>query len=160
MATNKMNLDLVGKMVTNYKTKQYNSIVTNKMNPMAFDAQSVWLSIEALKGFINTIETEVAKNPEYGLHDFGLRFYYSAYPENNDSGNFAADDLAGLDAAYQKLHTVIAIPTALINGNNQDFDPCDPKTYDGTKPSGEACAIMAENHGTLIPPNPAAGTWF
>jgi len=160
MATNKMDLGLVEDMVKNYKTKQYVSIVSNKEIPMAFDAQSVWLSLEALKEFIATIEIEVAKYPEYEMHGFGIRFYYSAYPENAAWNHPRCKDIVHLNMGYEKLHTLIGIPTAMINDVNSDFDPCNPKTYDGTKPEGPGCAIMAENHGTLIPPNPAEGTWF
>jgi len=60
---------------------------------------------------------------------------------------------------YEKLHTLIAIPTAEINGQNQDFDPSNTSTYDGTKPSGTGMSIMAENHGRMTPPDPC-GTWF
>ena len=159
MALQKLNLDLVQEMVTNYKTKQYLSIVTNKINPMPFDAQSVWFSLDALKDFITTIETEVAKHPECPLSNFGLRFYYTAYPENDLWSNKGFEDIVGLNPQYEKLHTLIAIPTASINGVNSDFDPFDVKTYNGTKPDA-GCAIMAENHGELIPPGSNLGTWF
>jgi hypothetical protein len=62
---------------------------------------------------------------------------------------------------YEKLHTVIAIPTTEIDGINQDFDPFDTKTYVGTKPTNTALAIMAENHGVLCPPPfSGSGVWF
>jgi hypothetical protein len=160
MASQKLNLDLVQEMVTNYKSKQYLSIVTNKINPMTFDAQSVWFSLDALKAFIDTIETEVAKHPQYPVSNFGLRFYYSAYPANDTWDKAGFEDIAGLNPLYEKLHTLIAIPTASINGINSDFDPCDVKTYSGTKPTVVGCAIMAENHGELIPPGSNLGTWF
>jgi hypothetical protein len=157
---NTMKLDLVQEMVTNYKTRQLLSILTNTINPMTFDAQSVWFDINALKTFISTIEGEVAKHPEYGLKDFGVRFYYSAYPKNELFDEPGYEELADLPANYEKLHTLIAVPTAEINGVNSDFDPYDTKTYDGTKPTGTGLMIMAENHGGLTPPNPQVGLWF
>lgn len=153
-----MNLDLVQEMVTNYQTKQLLSILTNTVNPMTFDAKSVWFKLDDLKAFIDEIETETAKHPEYGLTNFGLRFYYSAYPETDKW-----DEIEGLSTVpkgYEKLHTLIAIPTAEINKKNQDFDPCDVNTYDGSKPTGIGMSIMAENHGGLVPPSSASGTWF
>lgn len=160
MATKTMSLDLVQQMTTNYQTKQLLSILTNTVNPMTFDAKSVWFDIESLKAYIRQIEEETAKHSEYGLKNFGLRFYYSAYPTNDqcEEGNY--DGLSILPKGYQKLHTLIAIPTAEINGINQDFDPKNVSTYNGTKPTGAAISIMAENHGELIPPGGNQGTWF
>lgn len=159
MATKTMNLDLVQEMVTNYQTKQLLSILTNTVNPMTFDAKSAWFELEALKAFIKEIEDETAKHPQYGLKNFGVRFYYAAYPPAGDTENIN-EDWGTLPPGYEKLHTLIAIPTASIGGTNQDFDPCDTKTYDGTKPTGPGISIMAENHGRLIPPDGASGTWF
>lgn len=153
-------LGLIEEMVANYKTKQYQSIITNTVNPMTVDAQSVWFDLEELKRFITAIEEETSKHPEYMMKNFGVRFYYSAYPNGatwNDTGH---EELATLDPSYGKLHTLIAIPTADINGNNSDFDPYDVNTYTGNKPTGKSTAIMAENHGDLTPPNPAVGLWF
>jgi hypothetical protein len=160
MEAQTMNLDLIQQMVTNYKTKQYLSIVTNKVNPMTFDAQSVRFDLNALKAFINTIEQEVALHPQFKLQDLGVRFYYSAYPESDDWDKAENQELTGLPNQYEKLHTLIGIPTALINGVYSDFDPLDVKTYTGNKPSGVGCAIMAENHGNLVPPDSQNGLWF
>lgn len=160
MAQKTMKLEIIEEMVTNYKTKQYLSIVTNTINPMKFDAQSVWFDLKALKDFITTIETETAKHPEYEMHNFGVRFYYSAYPDSETSDQPGYESIANLPDEYQKLHTLIAIPTAEINGVNSDFDPYDVNTYNGDKPTEIGCAIMAENHGVLIPPTPSSGTWF
>ena len=160
MASKTMNLDLIEEMVTNYKTKQYLSIVTNTINPMKFDAQSVWFDLNALKEFIEAIEIETAKHPEYGMHDFGVRFYYSAYPDSETCDLPGYESVADLPTNYEKLHTLIAVPTANINGCNSDFDPYNVATYTGTKPSGPSCAIMAENHGDLNPPLGTSGLWF
>lgn len=165
MATITMNLDLVQEMVTNYKTKQYLSIVTNKINPMTYDAQSVHFNLDALKDFITIIEEEVAKHPEYSLRNLGIRFYYAAYPDSDLWDEPGYEDLAGMASnpsteKYEKLHTIIAIPTAEINGVQSDFDPMDANTYDGSKPSGIGVAIMAENHGGLVPPDSPNGLWF
>jgi hypothetical protein len=160
MAQGKLQLALIQEMVTNYKTKQYLSIVTNTINPMKFDAQSVWFDINALKTLINAIESETAQHPQYGMHNFGIRFYYSAYPDSDTSEDPLFAGLDTIPTTYEKLHTLIAVPTAEINGVNSDFDPFNTLTYDGTKPTGIGCAIMAENHGALIPPNPSSGTWF
>ena len=160
MATKTMNLDLVQQMVTNYQTKQLLSILTNTVNPMTFDAKSVWFELEALKAFIAAIEEETARHPDYGLKNFGVRFYYSAYPISDKWDNPGYEALSTVPKDYEKLHTLIAIPTAVINNKNQDFDPYDVNTYTGTKPTGVGMSIMAENHGELIPPGSNLGTWF
>lgn len=153
-------LGLVEEMVDNYKTKQYQSIITNTVNPMTFDAQSVWFELDALKSFIAAIEDETAKHPSYNMKNFGVRFYYSAYPIRTTWNNAGHEDLATVDQSYEKLHTLIAIPTAEIDGENSDFDPYNVNTYNGSRPSGKTTVIMAENHGRLIPPETASGTWF
>ena len=155
-----MNINLVQEMVTNYKAKQYQSIINSTTNPMPFDAQSVWFELKALKTFIATIEAEVASHPTYDMGNLGVRFYYSAYPKNALWDDLGYEDIAGLNPAYEKLHTLIAIPTAEIDTVNSDFDPLDVKTYTGTKPTGAGLAIMAENHGNLNPPGPSSGLWF
>jgi len=81
MAKKIMNLDLVQEMTTNYQTRQLLSILTNTVNPMAFDAKSVWFDLESIKAFIAEFEYEVAQHPEYHMKNFGIRFYYSAYPK-------------------------------------------------------------------------------
>lgn len=161
MPTNTLNLDLIQEMVTNYKSKQYLSIVTNTINPMTFDAQSVWFELDALKNFIATIEEQVADHPQCPVGQLGVRFYYSAYPKSEQWDEPGYEDIANVPTNYQKLHTLIAIPTAEINGVNQDFNPADVKTYTGVRPpSGEGIAIMSENHGDLTPPKPPIGLWF
>ena len=160
MAAKKMNINLVEEMVTNYKTKQYLSILTNTTNPMTFDAQSVWFDLQALKDFISTIEDEAAKHPQYNLKNFGARFYYTAYPKNESWNKPGYEDIENVNKKYEKLHTLVAIPTAEIDGVNCDFDPLDEKTYTGKKPTGSATVIMAENHGTLTPPEINTGLWF
>ena len=152
-----MKLELVQSMTDNYKSKQLVSITTNPKIPMAFDAEAVWFDLKKLKEFIDTIETETAKHPEYGLSNFGIRFYYSAYPEDV---NLAQTDAGTVTEKYAKLHTLIMIPTAEINGVNSDFDPYNTDTYKGEKPKGIGTTIMAENHGELYPPMTNEGLWF
>ena len=153
-------LELVEEMITNYKSKQYLSIVTNTINPMPMDAKSVWFELGALKQFIASIEYEATKNPEYDMKNFGVRFYYSAYPISDSWEDEGHEELGTVSKAYEKLHTLIAIPTAEINGVNSDFDPFDVATYTGIKPIGKGATIMAENHGNLCPPDSPVGLWF
>ena len=166
MAAKTLKIDLVEEMVSNYKNNQLDAILTNKAHPMPFDAQSVWFDLNTLKAFVNAIEEEAGNHPKHNLKNFGVRFYYTAYPKKALWDKPGYEDLADMlndpiAKNYEKLHTVIAIPTAEINGVNQDFDPFDENTYGGSKPSsGQGLAIMAENHGSLIPPAPPSGSWF
>lgn len=153
-----MTISLIEEMVNNYKNKQYQFIIDNTQTPMDFDAKSVHFNLESLKEFIKLIEDEVDKHPEFKLSNLGLRFYYSAYPES-DTWN-EHDGLSDLTSDYAKLHTLIAIPTAEINGVQFDFDPLDVKTYTGIKPTVASTSIMAENHGPLTPPGSSSGLWF
>ena len=157
MSTQMMKLELVQLMTDNYKSKQLVSITTNPAIPMDFDATAVWFGLDELKNFINTIETETAKYPEYGLKNFGIRFYYAAYPEDV---SLTQTDAGIVPKKYAKLHTLILIPTAEMEGVNTDFDPYNKDTYDGTKPTVTGCTIMAENHGDSFPPTPNNGLLF
>ena len=156
MPQHTLSMDLIEDMVKNYRDHQLKSIENSTTSPMVFDAHSVWFSLEALKDYIKTIEEEVAKHPKNPISNLGLRFYYSAYPDKEKWN----DELSNVPEEYEKLHTVIAIPTTEINGENYDFDPYDNKTYDGTKPTGTGLGIMAENHNALIPPGASMGEWF
>lgn len=156
MATHTLKLDLVSEMVDNYRNHQLKSIINSTTSPMVFDAHSVWFTLETLKDFITTIEEEVAKNSEFPTKNLGVRFYYAAYPEKN---NYSVE-LNTIPAEYEKLHTVIALPTTEIDGANYDFDPFNTNTYNGTKPTGTGLSIMAENHGGLTPPTNVKGEWF
>ncbi|WNM22994.1 hypothetical protein [Flavobacterium capsici] len=156
MPKHTLNMELVAEMIKNYRTRQLKSIEDSKTWPMAFDAHSVWFSLDELKDFITEIETEIASHPEKPVGNLGLRIYYAAYPTEEDWN----PDLDTVPKDYEKLHTVIALPTNEIDGENFDFDPSDVNTYDGTKPTGTGIAIMAENHGFLTPPFSTTGEWF
>lgn len=166
MAAKTIKIDLVDEMVTNYKNNQLNAILTDKVNPMPFDAQSIWFDLNTLKAFLTAIEEEAESHPKHDLKNFGVRFYYTAYPKKALWDKPGYEDLADMlndptAKDYEKLHTLIGIPTAEINGINQDFDPYDENTYSGAKPSsGQGLAIMAENHGSLCPPASPSGSWF
>lgn len=160
MSKHTLTMKLVETLVDNYKNHQLHSIENSVSFPMTFDARAAVFPIKALKSFIETIEEEVAKHPERPLENIGIRFYYAAYPELKDWEDGLYDELKPVPLDYNKLHTLIGVPTVEINGVQYDFDPYDVATYEGVKPSDSGMAIMAENHGTLSPPKDTLGLWF
>jgi hypothetical protein len=155
-----LSMKLVEIMVTNYKNHQLKAIESSPSSPMAFDATAAVFTLEQLKSFIKTIEEEVGKHPDTRVENIGIRFYYAAYPAETFGQNQDTADIATVDPSYAKLHTLIAVPTTEIKGVICDFDPYDKNTYSGAKPSGTTVAIMAENHGALVPPRSKVGQWF
>jgi hypothetical protein len=156
MSKHTLPMNTISDMVNNYRNNQLVSIENSTSFPWNFDAQSAWFSLEALKDFIATIEQEVSKHPEYPTSTLGIRLYYAAYPANE----YAPEVGFEFPKEYANLHTLVAIPTKEIAGNNQDFNPADGKTYDGTKPTGFGISIMAENHSALCPPKCSSKLWF
>jgi hypothetical protein len=75
------------------------------------DARCIWFSLETLKQFICTIETNNAKL-NIPAEDLGIRFYYAAYPMNY------------VDVKKQNRHTLFMVPTYKNGtGAEVDFDP-------------------------------------
>lgn len=155
-----LKMALVETMVTNYKNNQLQAIETSPTHPMAFDATAAHFSLQQLKSFIHTIETEVARHAEIPVDQLGIRFYYAAYPSENNWQNEENAEIAMVDSRYAKLHTLIAVPTIEIKGVVHDFDPFDSSTYTGVKPAGTDVVVMAQNHGGLFPPKSLEGAWF
>lgn len=160
MSKHTLTMKLVETLVDNYKSRQLYSIENSPTFPMAFDARAALFPIKALKSFIETIEEEVAKHPERPIENIGIRFYYASYPELKDWEDELYEELQPVPLDYNKLHTLIAVPTVEIDGVQYDFDPYDEATYGGAKPSDSGMAIMAENHGSLYPPGGTSGLWF
>lgn len=161
---NTLKFRLVDEMAKKYRTVQLHSIQTAAANPVANDAHSLWLSLEALKSFIADIEQGVASNPDNKLGELGIRFYYSAYPSHKLWNKAGYEDIADLGnhpetLQYAERHTLVAIPTFAKSGHHYDFDPTNAATYNGNAPAPSS-AIMALNHGSMIPPKQSIGEWF
>jgi len=108
----------------------------------------------------------VAAHPELPTANLGLRFYYAAYPDAQAWTNQENVLLQETIPVYEKLHTLIVLPTTEINGDNYDFNPLDPATYSGNPPTEQTqvmvskSTITVKNHGFLVPPSTATGEWF
>lgn len=135
---NTLPVDFIQNLVDNYRNNQLNCI---NQSIKIDDAHSVWFDLPALKNFIAEIEAQAQiVNPAVQSNDLGIRFYYAAYPEN---------PAQPIPSNYAKRHTLVMIPTKKEEGLHYDFNPF--------KEEGKALGVtgiaLAENHGTLIPPN-------
>lgn len=154
-------------MINNYRENQLTFI--NKNLPLE-DAHSVWHSFTEIKNFISSVENESSKvNPDLIDADFGVRFYYAAYPQAEE---FQKYGIYGVPDTYALRHTMIMIPTIKKHTDegiqNFDFNPLDASTYNisssaNNNPTVRMMAMseigagtegnqLAENHGSLIPP--------
>lgn len=169
-----MEFDLVKEMVNNYRNNQLNWILTAPTSDLAMDASADWLDLATLKDFISSIEEAIALNPELPTDNVGIRFYYAAYPPVEKWSQPGYEDIANLldsveTKKYEKLHTLVLVPTTVIDAVNTDFNPLDPTTYEAGFPKTGTTAVMAltykgtiaaKNHGTLYPPGNIIGEAF
>lgn len=176
-----MNYSLVHEMIANYRNNQLRAIENSGDPLLANDAQSIWFSLETLKNFILTIENAVAEKLGNSNKNLGIRFYYAAYPEISkwDQPNYKdLKDLLNdpITRMYEKKHTLVMIPTIETATNtNTDFNQLDVKTYVNgfnddldlqknnsyeTLAKSSSTSIIAQNHGSLIPPADNTGERF
>ena len=172
-AMSKLEVRLVHKM-----TDDYHSSLSGSLHPN--DAQSIWFDLETLKAFLYHIENEAVQHiPKVEPDRLGIRFYYARYPEFDiwddypDMRCFEQDYPDRVN--YEKLQTLIGVPTIRRGKLDYDFDPTIAETYlkplnhkefgdtylpgspvdlsaIGSTPPDENDDIGARNHGQLIPP--------
>ncbi|QPH41002.1 hypothetical protein [Pedobacter endophyticus] len=162
-----MDAAVIRQMVANYRSNHLSAI--SKVLGIE-DAQSVSFCLKTLKNFIADIEFYTKKvNPRITESALGIRFYYAAYPKEEQLKNLESEKLIGKN--YAEKHTLVMIPTLKIknaNGNflDYDFNPLDSSTYTRnernldqpiqmmamTSNEDQSREVMAQNHGQLIPP--------
>ncbi len=156
---NLMDTSVIQNMVNNYRNNQLPNI--NK-NLKIEDSVSVWFDFNTVQNFISTVEKESkSRNENISLNDLGVRFYYAAYPKEENWDIFQNETMEP-PKEYAQRHTLIMIPTLNIkdaSGNylNYDFNPLDENTYTRDSVARETFALhskntVAQNHGSLIPP--------
>lgn len=165
-SVSKLDVKLIQTMVNNYRSNQLKLIEGSLKKP---DAQSVWFDLKTIKDFITQIEKTTKKtNSKIDSNLLGLRMYYASYPSGEDMGAYL--DLESTPKSYERMHTVIMIPTIKIDKVNVDYNPIDASTYkkgakiitNNDKASNNRVYKMmavgseetsALNHGHLSPPN-------
>ncbi len=182
-----MSNSLIQALIDNYRQNHLSAINTTLGIQ---DAHSIWFDLPKLKKFIATIEEEAAKvNPDVTEEDLGIRFYYAAYPKEQ---NWSIMESHPVPAEYAEKHTLVLIPTLKkTNDTNVLFD-CDFNPFladqegsnlslnarninplgngdgsgnDNGNGNGDGGALgddtsLGENSGTLIPPAPPLGTSY
>lgn len=166
---------IIQQMVDNYRNNHLDAI--NSAMEIR-DAQSVSFGLKTLKKFIGDIEFYAKKvDPRITDGALGLRFYYAAYPKENEWSGFGNE----IRKDYAQKHTLIMIPTLKKKASNgsyldYDFNPLDRSTFPMKERSKEQPVtlmamssdtsdsqtreVMAQNHGQLIPPAEAAQEIF
>ncbi|MDR6406487.1 MULTISPECIES: hypothetical protein [Chryseobacterium] len=157
---NTMTSNFIQTLINNYRN---NHLVSIKDKLGFDDAHSIHFDLPTLKKFISDIETETQKsNPTVTGEDLGIRFYYAAYPKTTD-WEIMADTPIGVE--YAQKHTLVMIPTMKMEDEEGEILPYDFNPL-GSGNSGEVLAMassrnvndpaeqsLAQNHGTLIPPD-------
>ena len=156
---NLMDTSVIQNMVNNYRNNQLQNI-NEKLKIK--DSVSVWFDFNTVQNFISTVEKESkSRNENISLNDLGIRFYYAAYPKEENWDIFQNETMEP-PKEYAQRHTLIMIPTLNIkdaSGNylNYDFNPLDENTYTRAFVARETPVLnskntVAQNHGSLIPP--------
>ncbi|WP_184469337.1 hypothetical protein [Pedobacter sp. AK013] len=159
----------IQQMVDGYRNNHLAAI--NKLLGIS-DAHSVSFGLKTLKKFIADIEFFTKKvNPRIADGALGIRFYYAAYPKENEWNNF--EDEKAIGKNYAQKHTLVMIPTLKKKGGDgsyqdYDFNPLDRSTFpikerekeqpitlmamSSDSTDSQSREVMAQNHGQLIPP--------
>lgn len=177
-----LDADLIHTMTRGYRSNHLKYIETETGTIAPKDAYSIWFDLPTLKKYLYHIE----KKSKMSDTELGVRFYYAAYPANEDEMGTFKDlkDTTGKVAfpEYSGLHTLVLIPTFTDgDGNNVDFNPLDDTTFKegfsknskyafgSTSPLPDDTAALsatpsrdmgARNHGTLSPPKSTTGFGF
>lgn len=131
------------------------------------DSRAVWFNLDSLKKFIWVIESQARKNHLNAASKLGVRMYFARYPAAANWGDYGGA-LSFINTNYNKMHTLIMVPTYNNGTYNVDFDPY---YFSGNVPSSlldilastnnpklglmrsvTDQTITAQNHGDLIPP--------
>jgi len=166
---NTMNPAIIQQMVDNYRNNHLAAI--NKIMGIN-DAHSVSFALKTLKKFIADIEFFSKKvDPRIADGALGIRFYYAAYPKENEWNGF--EDEKSIGKNYAQKHTLVMIPTLKKKGSDgsyqdYDFNPLDRSTFplkerekeqpitlmamSSDSSDTQSREVMAQNHGQLIPP--------
>lgn len=163
-----MSKSLIQALIDNYRQNHLNVINTALGTQ---DAHSIWFDLPKLKNFIANIEAEAAKvNPAASAEDLGVRFYYSAYPKEE---NWSIMESHPVPIEYAGRHTLVMVPT-LKKANetgeliDYDFNPFQSAEGKSLALSNKSAKNMGEdddtglgeNNGILVPPKSPLGQSF
>jgi len=163
-----MSNSLIQALINNYRQNHLSAINTALGIE---DAHSIWFDLPKLKNFIANIEAEAAKvNPAASAEDLGVRFYYSAYPKEE---NWSIMESHPVPVEYAGRHTLVMVPTLkkanetgeLIDYDFNPFQSAEGKSLalpnKSAKNMGEDDDIsLGENNGILVPPKSPLGQSF
>ncbi|MCD9619268.1 hypothetical protein [Chryseobacterium gleum] len=155
-----MSNSLIQALINNYRQNHLSAINTALGIE---DAHSIWFDLPKLKNFIANIEAEAAKvNPAASAEDLGIRFYYSAYPKEE---NWSIMESHPVPIEYAERHTIVMVPTLkkanetgeLIDYDFNPFQSAEGKSLALANKSSKGMGedddtSLGENLGTLIPP--------
>ncbi|WP_278354196.1 hypothetical protein [Chryseobacterium gleum] len=163
-----MSNSLIQALINNYRQNHLSAINTALGIE---DAHSIWFDLPKLKNFIANIEAEAAKvNPAASAEDLGVRFYYSAYPKEE---NWSIMESHPVPIEYAGRHTLVMVPT-LKKANetgeliDYDFNPFQSAEGKSLALSNKSAKNMGEdddtglgeNNGILVPPKSLLGQSF
>ncbi|GAA5094092.1 hypothetical protein GCM10023210_25440 [Chryseobacterium ginsengisoli] len=157
---NTMTCDFIQTLVNNYRNNHL-AFVKDRLG--IDDAHSIHFDLATLKKFISDIENETQKtNPNVTDQDLGIRFYYAAYPKE-DNWDIMNDTPIGKE--YAERHTLVLVPTMKEQDENGEMLSYDFNPMSSTSNNGEILAmasarngglqgdVICQNHGNLIPPD-------
>ncbi|KQT21873.1 hypothetical protein ASG31_00575 [Chryseobacterium sp. Leaf404] len=150
---NSLSVDFIKAAVKQYRTSQLQCTADNL--GMA-DAHSIWFDLPKLKKFIADIENLASSSdPSVREEDLGIRMYYAAYPDHFPG--------ADIKEEYLKKHTLIMVPTKKQEQSEGRFVHRDYNPLENSSERRLALATgnaMAQNHGSLAPPDSCVGELY
>ena len=141
MNKNRLTRTQVCELISNYKSQVWDKrgIFPDGQG----DASSAWLDLQAIKEFVNEIETHnVSKAIDENDRISGIRFYYGAYPEG----------FGNVPPGYVNRHTLVMVPTFKQKEGIANYDDEGNEVGWGR--------IDAMNWMHLCPPNCGGGGGF
>ncbi|WP_313002163.1 hypothetical protein [Chryseobacterium gleum] len=163
-----MSNSLIQALINNYRQNHLSAINTALGIE---DAHSIWFDLPKLKNFIANIEAEAAKvDPAASAEDLGVRFYYSAYPKEE---NWSIMESHPVPIEYAGRHTLVMVPTLkkanetgeLIDYDFNPFQSAEGKSLALSNKSAKNMGedddtSLGENNGILVPPKSPLGQSF
>jgi hypothetical protein len=129
------------------------------------DARSVWFSFTTIKKFL--YEVEKVNCEQHCDDSLGLRIYFGKYPDVSSDAFWHETGMESKKTEYANHHTLFMVPTYFRGGIHYDFNPFGgecryPLRIANTKQKFSQDILFGEqqNHGSLIPPEPAEGSIF
>lgn len=167
-------IDFIKTVIENYRDTYLKNTVYEISNLENGDTRSIWFSLDKLKEFIKSIESYYhLKNKNLNFEKTGIEFVYTTYPDSNKwynkEKNFFSDKMFEyIPSNYEFRTTLVMIPTIKSKIKSESVLIQEGFILDNqfkitpflSEKSNNNEELIAQNHGSLIPPITDTGESF